>query len=204
MIQIHLWIPCLINFSTWQQKLNSCIEEIYSNFRHIEIGPIQIHVRRQVLDINLFATVLEELLFIPLCHQLHCVFLIEQDIIPLDHFRLIDDLIHLDSLSRTSKRAYVLVLDLINASARPKLPLSTVKSGIVNITKIPNSRTYSIEMSQESHPYSVENCDNCTLVLCSSLSSIFYNFTQDLTQQETCLQNHDTRPHLAPPTTRPS
>ncbi len=173
MIQIHLWIPCLINFSTWQQKLNSYIKEIYTNFWHIEIGPIQIHVQRQVLDINLFAAVLEELLFIPLCHQLHCVFLIEQDVIHLDHFRLIDDLIHLDSLSCTSKRAYVLIFDLINTGARPKIPLATVKSGIVTLTKLPNTRTYSIEMSQESHRYPVENCNNCALVLCGSLSSIF-------------------------------
>ena len=198
MIQIHLWIPCLVNLSCWQQKLNSCIEEIYSNFRQIELGPLQVHVRQQVLDINLFAATLDELLFIPLCNQLHCIFVIEQDVITLDCYRIIDDLVHLDSISRASKRAYILVFDLITSSVRPKIPLATIKAAIVNLTKLPNSRLSSIDLSQDFHRYPVEECVNCSFVLSGLLSSILYNFTQDSIHQETILCNNDTRSHMVP------
>jgi hypothetical protein len=189
MIQIHLWAPTIAYIADWEQKIDECIEEVRSNFPLLEIGPIITHIRQRTFDIQSCGPTLDEALFIPLVRQIHLFIVTDQDIIPLDQFRLLDDFVHLDSFSRSTRRIHNVIFDLLTPDENSKLKIIEVKKGFKDLSCLLNSRTYTSDFSQSLHDAPFEECNNCNLAIKSLLSDIFIQISSEIVLSEIWLQN---------------
>ena len=170
MTQVHLWAPDNVYVDEWEDKLIGCLNDLADTF---ETSPLKTHIRQPTFNAEQLAQVLDEAIFIPVVRQLHIILLTDFDVVPDDHLRLIDHLLLIDAVARSTRRIHVLVFDMINSrSVVQKSPLILLKEGIKTITSVPNSKTQSVDTEWWAHHESFQNCTNCRILIKESLKSI--------------------------------
>jgi hypothetical protein len=183
MIQVHLWIPNVVEVSDWELKINACLDDLASSFENLDLGPLNTHVRYHVFSAEQLKLALEEALFIPVVRQLHVLVLTDYDVIPLDTLRLVDQLTYIDSIARLTRRIQVLVFDIL--SPAPSIPKVTgavtteIKEGIKAISSVVNSRIVSGDPGAWSHDNSFANCSGCNALIRVSFIVVLLKLTLD-------------------------
>jgi len=181
MIQVHLWIPNVVEVSDWEHKINACLDDLASSFENLDLGPLNTHVRYHVFSAEQLKLVLEEALFIPVVRQLHVLVLTDYDVIPLDTLRLVDQLTYIDSIARLTRRIQVLVFDILSsAPSIPKVTTAEIKEGIKAISNVANSRIVSGDPEAWSHDNSFANCSGCNALIRVSFIVVLLKLTLDI------------------------
>ena len=197
MIQFHFWAPTLIYVTEWEKKLNECLDEVTPNFELLEIGPITTHVHQKPFDVENCGPILDEALFIPLVRQVHIIVLSNQDILPLDQFRIIDHVIHLDSFARSTRRINNIILDLLVPVKKSKLRVKEIKEAFKDLSTILNSRTAVTDLTQSEHDAPFDLCSICNLNIKGVFSTTLLQITSEIVLAEISVQN-DSGTYLDP------
>ena len=180
MIQVHLWIPNVVEIADWEEKINACLNDLASSFNNLDLGPLNTHVRYHVFCAEQLKLFLEEALFIPVVRQLHLIVLTDYDVIPLDILRLVDQLTYIDSIARLTRRIQVLVFDILSSVPfLPKITTIEIKEGIKAITNVVNSKIVSCDPESWSHDNSFINCTGCDTLIRVSLILVLVKLTID-------------------------
>jgi hypothetical protein len=166
MIQVHFWSPKVIDTAQWVNKINISLDALLPAFEHLELGHVQTHFRNSAFSADQLAPMLEEVLFYPIVRQLHIIVLTEYDVLPLDSLRLIDELIHLDSIARLTRRVQILVFDsLTKIPTALKIPTPNIKEGILSVSNVSNTRIFVADTDRFPHDASFDNCSNCDALI---------------------------------------
>ena len=180
MIQVHLWIPNVVEVKDWELKINDCLNDLASSFDTLDLGPLNTHVRYHVFCAEQLKFFLEEALFIPVVRQLHIIVLTDYDVIPLDTLRLVDQLTYIDSIARLTRRIQVLVFDVLSSVPFvPKISTVEIKEGIKAITNVVNSKIVSGDPEAWSHDNSFTDCSGCDTLIRVSLILVLLKLTLD-------------------------
>ena len=186
MIQVHLWTPEVVDISESEQKIVTCLNDLAPSFSSFEIGTLKTHIRRTTFSSENLATQLDEALFIPTIRQLHIIILTDYDVIPLDPMRIIDDLVHIDSVARLTRRIQILVFDNLNTNSPiPKIFPPTIKEGIRTITRVINSKTFSGDAESWPHDNQFQNCSGCDALVRLSLVVVLLKFDSEILLAQT-------------------
>lgn len=182
MIQVHLWIPETVHIEEWQQKINVNLNDLVSTFPLLELGPLQIHRRNFIFSAAQLKTQLDEVIFVPVCRQLHIIVLTDYDVYPEDAHRVVDELVHIDSLARLTRRIQVLVFDTINTeSSTLKIPTQHLKDGFQTLSSVANSKISCGDSAHWAHDNTLDfaACTGCESYIRVSLLVVFLKLSVD-------------------------
>ena len=172
MIQVSLWAPECVFVEEWEEKIINSLNNFSNTFPALDVGQLKVYTRNYIFNAEQLAPILNEALFIPIVQQLHIIILTDYNIIPLDHLRVIDHLIFLDSVARSTRRIQILVFDLLTSgSSTLKIPLELIKAGIKVISLVPNSAIQSADAESWAHDAEFRNCEGCNTTIFQSLTS---------------------------------
>jgi hypothetical protein len=183
MIQVHLWIPEVVHIEDWEQKIITHLNDLSTTFPLLELGPLQVHPRSFIFSADQLKTQLDEVIFIPLCKQLHLIVLTDYDVYPEDPHRVVDELVHIDSVARLTRRIQVVVFDTINTdSSTLKTPTQHLKSGFQTLSSVTNSKISANNSEAWSHDHSVDftDCSGCDAYIRTSLITVLLKLTADV------------------------
>lgn len=186
MIQIHLWIPEIVHVEQWEQKINSHLNDLADTFPLLELGPVKTHRRNFIFNATQLKTQIDEAIFIPVCKQLHIIVLTDYDVYPEDPHRVVDELVHIDSIARLTRRIQVLVFDTINSeSSTLKVPTQHLKDGFQVLSSVTNSKICCGDSTVYRHEDSVDfaNCTGCDIYIRVLLSVVLLKLTADVTTE---------------------
>ena len=178
MIDIHFWVPRTFPIEDWEQKIQTCLNDLSNTFNLLEIGTLRVHERTQNFSCELLRVQLDEALFVPIVQQLHIIILTYQDIIQLDHCRLIDQIVHIDSIARLTRRIQVLVFDIISSKAE-NTSAKEVKEGLQSITSVLNSKIFVGDIEAWLHTPNFSTCAGCDALIRISLIFVLLKFNSD-------------------------
>jgi hypothetical protein len=180
MIQVHLWIPSVVYVEDWKSKIDLCLSELDAICSTIEFGPLKTHVRDDEFCTEQLAEVLDEAMFIPLIRQIHIIVLVDHDILPLDSLRIVDHLVHIDSIARLTRRIQTLVFDLVTPNTFiNKISSNIIKEGIQSVSTVMNSKTLCADICGLEHDDHFSQCQNCNKLIEVSLASLLIKVTTD-------------------------
>ena len=172
MIQVCLWAPECVFVEEWEEKIINSLNNFSNTFPALDVGQLKVYTRNCIFNAEQLAPILNEALFIPIVQQLHIIILTDYDIIPLDHLRVIDHLIFLDSVARSTRRIQILIFDLLTSgSSTLKIPLELIKAGIKVISLVPNSAIQSADAESWAHDAEFRHCEGCNSTIFQSLTS---------------------------------
>lgn len=183
MIQTHLWIPEIVHIEEWEQKITTNLNDLSNVFPLLELGPLRVHSRNFIFSAGQLKTQLDEVIFIPLCKQLHFIVLTDYDVYPEDPHRIVDELVHIDSVARLTRRIQVAVFDTINTdSSTLKTPTQHLKSGFQTLSSVTNSKISANSSEAWSHDHSVDfaDCLGCEAYIRASLITVLLKLSADL------------------------
>jgi hypothetical protein len=197
MIQVHLWIPTTVHIEDWENKINTNLNNLATAFPLLEFGPLQVHARHFIFNAAQLKTQLDEAIFIPVCRQLHIIILTDYDVYPEDPHRVVDELVHIDSIARLTRRIQVLVFDNINtnSSILKNIPTQHIKTGFQTLSSVTNSKISTGNSEDWLHDYRVDfnNCPGCETYIRASITAVLLKLTSDLFL---ATFHDDPRPHL--------
>ena len=170
MSQIHLWAPCVIDVEELENKIMQNLDELTLTFPSLELEPIQTHIRNSPFEARQLSLPLDEVMFIPIVSQIHIIFLTDYDVLPLDHTRIVDEIFHIESIARLTRRIQILVIDSISLDpAVTKTPTAPTKEGLKLMSAIINSRISVGDTHLWPHNPDFQICSGCNLLIRSTL-----------------------------------
>ncbi len=184
MIQVHLWIPTTVHIEDWEQKINTNLNNLATAFPLLELGPLQVHPRHFIFSAAQLKTQLDKAIFSPVCRQLHIIIITDYDVYPEDPHQVVDELVHIDSIARLTRRIQVLVFDNINtnSSTLKNIPTQHLKTGFQALSSVTNSKISSGNSEDWLHDNRVDfkNCPGCETYLRISLTAVLLKLTVDI------------------------
>jgi len=180
MIDVHLWVPDVVYTEQWRDKIDYCLDEIAKICIAIEIGSIKTHVRTEVFSTEQLAEVLEEAMFIPVIRQVHIVVLSDLDVLSLDHMRIVDHLVHIDSVARLTRRIQILACDVLSTQSHPPtVHWPIIKQGFQSISTVAGSKLFCVDLGSQQHKQEFIECEECTRAIHAALIVVFIKLIND-------------------------